>query len=229
MGDLCDNCPTVSNSGQADGDGDGLLSEREIALGTDPDRADTDGDGFDDAFEDLMSEFGFDPLAPTLDADRDGLADRFEQTLGTSPREPDTDEDGWGDLDEVMNASYGYDPLRTTVDADFDGLADALEAELGLSTENPNTDGDHLGDFAEYAAGLDPAVPDRGGNLGELVGSTYSQAMAKALETVRLGGAFPATLAGELAWMVEWLDVVGPPAVREHLASIGEGLVERYG
>ncbi|MEM9610109.1 MAG: WYL domain-containing protein [Actinomycetota bacterium] len=36
-------------------------------------------------------------------------------------------------------------------------------------------------------------------------------------------------VAGELAWMVEWLDVTGPPGVRDHLAEIGRGLVERYG
>ncbi|MEG3632629.1 WYL domain-containing protein [Micromonospora sp. S2-005] len=36
------------------------------------------------------------------------------------------------------------------------------------------------------------------------------------------------TLAGELAGLVEWIDVTGPPAVRDHLASIGNALVERY-
>ncbi|MDH6554716.1 putative DNA-binding transcriptional regulator YafY [Streptomyces sp. SAI-041] len=36
------------------------------------------------------------------------------------------------------------------------------------------------------------------------------------------------TLAGELAGLVEWLEVTGPPGVRHHLASIGDTLVERY-
>lgn len=36
-------------------------------------------------------------------------------------------------------------------------------------------------------------------------------------------------LAGELAGLVEWLEVIGPPDVRRHLASIGEALVDRYG
>lgn len=36
------------------------------------------------------------------------------------------------------------------------------------------------------------------------------------------------TLAGELAGLVEWLEVTGPPGVRDHLASIGNALVERY-
>ncbi|MFC6094183.1 helix-turn-helix transcriptional regulator [Saccharothrix lopnurensis] len=36
-------------------------------------------------------------------------------------------------------------------------------------------------------------------------------------------------LAGELAGLVEWLEVTGPAGVRDHLASIGSALVERYG
>lgn len=36
-------------------------------------------------------------------------------------------------------------------------------------------------------------------------------------------------LAGELAGLVEWLEVTGPPGVRDHLLSTGNALVERYG
>ena len=36
-------------------------------------------------------------------------------------------------------------------------------------------------------------------------------------------------LAGELAGLVEWLEETGPAGVRDHLASIGNALVERYG
>ncbi|MEV4512035.1 WYL domain-containing protein [Dactylosporangium sp. NPDC049525] len=36
-------------------------------------------------------------------------------------------------------------------------------------------------------------------------------------------------LAGELAGLIEWLEVTGPPGVRDHLAAIGKALVERYG
>jgi predicted DNA-binding transcriptional regulator YafY len=35
--------------------------------------------------------------------------------------------------------------------------------------------------------------------------------------------------AGELAGLVEWLEVTGPPGVRARLASMGNALVERYG
>lgn len=37
------------------------------------------------------------------------------------------------------------------------------------------------------------------------------------------------TLAGELAWLTDWLEVTGPQGVRNHLASIGGALVARYG
>lgn len=36
-------------------------------------------------------------------------------------------------------------------------------------------------------------------------------------------------LAGELAGLAEWLEITGPQGVRDHLASIGSALVERYG
>lgn len=36
-------------------------------------------------------------------------------------------------------------------------------------------------------------------------------------------------MAGELAGLVEWLEVTGPPEVRDRLASIGRALVEGYG
>jgi predicted DNA-binding transcriptional regulator YafY len=36
-------------------------------------------------------------------------------------------------------------------------------------------------------------------------------------------------IAGELAGLVEWLEVTGPPGVRDHLATIGSALVALYG
>ncbi|WP_340559735.1 helix-turn-helix transcriptional regulator [Streptomyces sp. GSL17-111] len=46
---------------------------------------------------------------------------------------------------------------------------------------------------------------------------------------VVIGGDHAYALAGELAGLVEWLEVTGPPDVLDHLASIGHALVERYG
>lgn len=36
-------------------------------------------------------------------------------------------------------------------------------------------------------------------------------------------------LAGELAGLVDWIEVTGPPSVRAHLAAMGHALVGRYG
>lgn len=36
-------------------------------------------------------------------------------------------------------------------------------------------------------------------------------------------------IAGEVAGLVEWVEIIGPPGVRDHLASIGRALATRYG
>jgi hypothetical protein len=105
--------------------------------------ADTDGDGFDDAFELAHSADGFDPLVQdgrgcnaTLpgcvarDVDGDGLSQFAEQYLGTSPIFVDTDRDGFPDGVEVR---AGLDPLRAlgAADSDADGVSDVEELLRG--------------------------------------------------------------------------------------------------
>jgi hypothetical protein len=68
-----------------DRDGDGIPDREEILLGTDPGKADTDGDGLND-YEELVV-FGTDPLNP--DTDGDGFTDLQEaKQLGFDPRQP---------------------------------------------------------------------------------------------------------------------------------------------
>lgn len=52
--------------GEKDPDGDGLTNAQEIALGTDPFRADTDGDGFNDGLEAAEGSNPLDPLSTPL-------------------------------------------------------------------------------------------------------------------------------------------------------------------
>lgn len=192
--------PKPGESAALDTDRDSLSDARERDLGSDPFNPDSDKDGFDDGFEDTLSQFGFDLLRTSRDGDKDGLEDGFERKVATKVENPDSDGDGWSDLDEVLNRFYGYDPVVPTADADFDGLADDLERLIGSSAGVVDTNGDGIDDFQSYSAGLNPAGPKLETSPGELIGTTYSPAMAEALEAIRKGGRFPGTIASELPY-----------------------------
>ena len=145
----------------ADPDGDGMATQRELQLGTDPNVADTDGDTVLDGEEVLR--FGTDPLVfdPGLvgggaDIDGDGLPDASEFALGTDAWIPDTDGDGLDDGDEVL--VHGTDPLQP--DTDADGLWDADELFQTLTDPlDPDTDGAGASDGDELTYGTDPFDP----------------------------------------------------------------------
>ena len=97
----------------ADADNDGLVNLEEFMLGTNPNRADTDGDGPSDRWE---LEHGYPPdvpLSPDVlpDTDGDGVPDVWESRFGTNP-------------------SSATDSLPC-VDTDGDGFLDAYEAQIG--------------------------------------------------------------------------------------------------
>jgi len=119
-----------------DEDGDGLGVREEFINGTDPQRADTDGDGRDD-FQEVRepclvnavnenepdrypAEVYSSPLL--VDADGDGLDDAQECARGTDPGNPDTDGDGLGDAQDSYN--NGAVPIL-------------IEARLRQSTDSP--------------------------------------------------------------------------------------------
>jgi cysteine-rich repeat protein len=117
---------------ELDTDEDGVSDPDELALGTDPENPDTDGDGYGDQQE------VDDPDAPH-DSDGDGLIDALE------PSGQDTDGDGDEDP---------FDP-----DDDGDGLPTADELDLGTDPLDPDTDGGGLTDGEEVDAGSDPLDP----------------------------------------------------------------------
>lgn len=184
----------------ADRDGDGVTDDRELELHSKPDNRDTDGDGFDDGFEDRTAEFGFDLVRVDADRDRDGLTDAREAELKTRADAPDTDGDGWSDFDEALNVYFGFDPKVANPDTDFDGLTDALERKLGSSPDKVDSNGDGISDFMAYSNDQPPNGPPLKGALGDMMGVTYSPAMGDALEQIRKSQVFPPTLSGELPY-----------------------------
>jgi hypothetical protein len=150
--------PDEANNGipdhEEDFDIDGLRTEREAELGTDPVTADTDSDNLTDGFELYLA--GTDPLA--VDSDQDGILDGLEdpdgdglthdeeESTGTDPRKADSDGDHLLDPDEL---EIGTDPFE--IDTDGDGLLDGTEPEAPFNTDPliPDTDGDGVVDGQE--------------------------------------------------------------------------------
>src|SRR5258706_6325024 len=139
-------------SGGSDSDSDGLINSDEIKIGTDPLKADTDGDGLSDGEE--VNTYKTNPLIP--DTDQDGLSDGDEVLkYKTNPLNPDTDGDGLSDGDEISRRT---DPLNP--DTDKDGLGDGVEVKLGTDPLQPDSDKDGLLDGQENQTCPRPLSPD---------------------------------------------------------------------
>ncbi|MFO7683686.1 MAG: protein kinase [Chloroflexota bacterium] len=109
----------------ADIDNDGLSNLAEVYVyKTDPNRADTDGDGLDDGLE---IELKTNPLK--ADTDDDGLSDAEELRLNTNPRFADTDGDNLSDGLEVLRLNTN--PLVP------DTLTTTVTSLVGLATPSP--------------------------------------------------------------------------------------------
>lgn len=108
-----------------DDDVDGIPNEAETALGTSPISPDSDGDGYFDGPESLVSS---DPLdqnsLPAGGAAAD--AGRYGSPRGFDVGAPDSDGDG---LPDAYESSIGSDPYN--LDTDSDGIVDGVEIALG--------------------------------------------------------------------------------------------------
>ena len=101
---------TDPDDAAADTDNDGLSNLQEYAAKTDPNNADTDGDGLTDGVE--VNDDNTEVLVS--DTDGDGILDGWEVQNGLDPRQSnsglDTDGDGFGDLVEFQANSDPKDP-----------------------------------------------------------------------------------------------------------------------
>lgn len=171
-----------------DFDADGLADFREFTAGSDPTKADTDGD----LVSDLYDRF---PLDPAYDGDNDGdgLPDRYEVErqhflnpwdsvdaltdfdgddldnlseflAGSDPESPDTDLDGFPDGVDFAPVDADY-----AIDDDRDGLPANWELQWYLNDWDvrdalADVDGDFLINLREFQLGTDPTNPDSDGD-----------------------------------------------------------------
>jgi hypothetical protein len=143
----------------SDQDGDGLSALDEYRLGTDPNVADTDGDGLSDG-----AEVNVRGTIPTIaDTDRDGRPDGVEVNGPTTsnPLDADSDNDGVDDGTEVGAGTDPGNPNDFPVqDADGDGVPDALDdCPTVPNLVQTDTDGDGAGDACDADDDAD-GVPD---------------------------------------------------------------------
>ncbi|MFC5704108.1 VWA domain-containing protein [Cohnella faecalis] len=147
-----------------DSDSDGLNNNLEASYGTNPQLADTDGDGLPDGCEIIILKT--DALLP--DSNGDGTADGLE----------DADQDGLSNTDEL---ALGTNPLQQ--DTDKDGLLDGFEVHtFGTDPKNPDTDGDGVTDGQEFVLGTNPLAADSDGDGTADNEESYAQTTVASLD-----------------------------------------------
>ena len=146
-----------------DFDGDTISNLEEIIdYGSDPLKADTDGDGMPDNYE---VTYYFDPNNNDggSDYDQDGLTNLQEYNLATDPTYRDTDSDG---MDDGFEVTYLLNPLiagDATSDTDGDGLNNLWEYKFKLNPRQTDSNNNGVSDA------LEDHDHDRLTNISELV------------------------------------------------------------
>ncbi|MBV7333696.1 hypothetical protein KFU94_36775 [Chloroflexi bacterium TSY] len=169
----------------ADADNDGLRAKEAGGIDPNDSKADSDGDGLSDWFEEY-SPLGFDSEHP--DADCDGLTDYWEALYGTDPARQDTDNDGLWDSAEMLHPNK-INPYENRINAQGNSVPDSVPAcaptdastvgsfiggweivydydqndnpiylWVNANPTNPDTDNDTITDNAEEVYGYHPGV-----------------------------------------------------------------------
>lgn len=143
INNICAENMAMLNVDQGDDDEDGVLNFIERMYHTDPQKADTDGDGLSDYDE--MAVLGTD--SNLVDTDENGVSDAAE----------DADADQLSNLDEI--ALYMTSPI--CADSDGDNLSDWDEIRIHLTDPNKaDSDGDGAKDDWELENGYNPLAFD---------------------------------------------------------------------
>ena len=159
----------ITNQGyEADSDADGLTDSQEAAIGTDPTKVDSDGDGCRDFIENNV--FRWDPLKPgpttdpvhcdcaeeerTRDSDGDFLNDCEERLLTTDPLSPDSDRaiDGKPSPDNMLDSlevMWNLGRLKWDAELDYDADGKGNLVEL-IHHMDPNWNDSKLWDDYAY-------------------------------------------------------------------------------
>ena len=109
----------TNNGAAGDPDNDGSANLEEFERGTDPQDADSDGDGLSDGVETATGIFV------------------SESDSGSNPLEPDSDGDGLSDGAEINGDPFVTDPNNP--DTDSDGFSDSLELEFDADPTDANS------------------------------------------------------------------------------------------
>ena len=176
--DLDGTIDALDTEDSLDQDGDGLSNVLEAQLNTNPAKADTDGDGIDDAEEvgpnillpldkDLDGIIDALDIVDDSDTDNDGLTDTQEKKLGSDPNEADTDNDGINDREEI--GKNIDDPLDSDADGilnildkddDNDNLSTRYEMRIGTNPLSDDSDKDGLKDNIEAKSSNSDVLQD---------------------------------------------------------------------
>jgi len=170
----CGDAPSCADAAR-DLDGDALPAKLELAAGTDPHAADTDGDGLPDGWEyqhgaaggarfaaTAVAGRGFSwlgragapvPLSPTDPADADAPLARYQSWANGTMRS----------VTWTFRDAYRLNASTTRPDGAGDGLPDFWKALRGAADPAKDPDGDGLTNLQEFAAGTDPLRADTDG------------------------------------------------------------------